>query len=514
MSLSLRKKYLMSLLQASQPSGRLPSGYQEVEYIESSGTQYIRTGVTQAQYLKAVEDWAVVTIDSEARLSGLMNPSSPSCRCVPITIDTNYHTTFGQGGGTSYIDTTVVYDYQKHTFEVDNINRVSKIDGATTSTWSAFSSTTPNNTNYDYTLFGRRLTDVNTVSNFMKAKLYSAKLYKSGTLVRDFVPCYRKSDSEIGLYDLVNDVFYTNQGSGVFTKGQDVIYTPTNAVSFATDSWDVINAEAERISNFYETYGMIPFNTPYRCGDTRSITLSTNEQIQIMIWDMCHDDLTSAYSGGGTKAGITWGMVDCLPNKYPLNTSATNSGGWENCQFRAYTIPSLLMQLPSGLYSVLKNVEKKTSIGSNLSTISTTTDKLFLPSVIELYGVLKRIHNGNEEYAFAGEGTEYQYFKNAPAITSVNNITWPQYKDTGTSISNGQAYLNLKNEVTSSTPNNAYINYYGVKLLGNTSATTDYFTRSPNVGSTVGFCYIAGTSGTVYSRGSNNVAGIVYAGCI
>ena len=38
----------------------------------------------------------------------------------------------------------------------------------------------------------------------------------------DLVPCYRKSDNEIGLYDLVNNQFYTNQGSGTFLKGADV----------------------------------------------------------------------------------------------------------------------------------------------------------------------------------------------------------------------------------------------------------------------------------------------------
>ena len=38
----------------------------------------------------------------------------------------------------------------------------------------------------------------------------------------DFIPCYRNSDGEIGLYDSINDIFYTNQGTGTFTKGPDV----------------------------------------------------------------------------------------------------------------------------------------------------------------------------------------------------------------------------------------------------------------------------------------------------
>ena len=55
------------------------------------------------------------------------------------------------------------------------------------------------------------------------AKLYYAKIYDSSkVLVRDFVPCYRKSDGEIGLYDRVENKFYTNAGTGVFLKGNDV----------------------------------------------------------------------------------------------------------------------------------------------------------------------------------------------------------------------------------------------------------------------------------------------------
>ena len=34
--------------------------------------------------------------------------------------------------------------------------------------------------------------------------------------------CYRKSDNVIGLYDIDNDVFYTNDGTGSFTKGADI----------------------------------------------------------------------------------------------------------------------------------------------------------------------------------------------------------------------------------------------------------------------------------------------------
>lgn len=52
--------------------------------------------------------------------------------------------------------------------------------------------------------------------------MYRCKMYKAGTLIRDFVPV-RNSSGTLGLYDTVNGIFYTNQGSGTFTAGADIV---------------------------------------------------------------------------------------------------------------------------------------------------------------------------------------------------------------------------------------------------------------------------------------------------
>lgn len=44
----------------------------------------------------------------------------------------------------------------------------------------------------------------------------------TGQDVFNLIPCYRKSDNVIGMYDLVADKFYTNEGTGSFIKGSDV----------------------------------------------------------------------------------------------------------------------------------------------------------------------------------------------------------------------------------------------------------------------------------------------------
>lgn len=58
--------------------------------------------------------------------------------------------------------------------------------------------------------------------NGSKMRLYSFKMWNGGTLVRDFIPCYRISDNVAGLYDFINGKFYQNSGTGSFVVGEDV----------------------------------------------------------------------------------------------------------------------------------------------------------------------------------------------------------------------------------------------------------------------------------------------------
>ena len=54
-------------------------------------------------------------------------------------------------------------------------------------------------------------------SSGLSGNLYKLTIKENGVIVRDFIPCYRKSDSKPGLYDIVNKQFYTNAGSGEFS---------------------------------------------------------------------------------------------------------------------------------------------------------------------------------------------------------------------------------------------------------------------------------------------------------
>ena len=49
-----------------------------------------------------------------------------------------------------------------------------------------------------------------------------ARLWQDNILVRDLIPVKRKSDNAICMYDLITDTFFTNAGSGTFIAGPEI----------------------------------------------------------------------------------------------------------------------------------------------------------------------------------------------------------------------------------------------------------------------------------------------------
>jgi hypothetical protein len=58
-----------------------------------------------------------------------------------------------------------------------------------------------------------------TISYFCESRLYSAQISINNVIQRNFLPARRISDGVIGLYDIINNQFYTNAGSGNFIAG-------------------------------------------------------------------------------------------------------------------------------------------------------------------------------------------------------------------------------------------------------------------------------------------------------
>lgn len=196
-------------------------------------------------------------------------------------------------------------------------------------------------------------------------------------------------------------------------------------------SWDNIAAVSK--------FGQAP--NYWKVGDKKNITVNgVTYAAQIIGFD--HDTLTTA-DGSRTKAGITFQLVDCLKTTYSMNGSNTNVNGWRGSTMRTSTMATLLNQLSSDLKSVLKFVNKVTSVGNNSSGLETTSDKLFLLSEIEVFGAT--------QYSYAGEGKQYEYYTAGNStIKKVNGSAddwWERSPYSGTTNgfcsvnSNGDAYI-------------------------------------------------------------------------
>ena len=168
----------------------------------------------------------------------------------------------------------------------------------------------------------------------------------------------------------------------------------------------------------------------WHLGDTRSVDLAAMEAtgvreshraqtIEFEILDFDHDTLTTPV-GSITKALITVDLKDCLrdatvsdtdgvhntENGY-INSTNTNDGGWTSCARRSWCNNVFYNALPSYFKSLVKPVNKLTSMGNQSSIINTDSDYCFLLSEVEIFG--------NITDSKVGEGSQYAWFVNATA---------------------------------------------------------------------------------------------------
>lgn len=203
----------------------LPAEYQQVEYIESTGLQqYINTGVIPTTNTKISLDFTYYGgVNSQWHGFYGVREASPAWFCSFINKD-NYKIAVVyanmDSGGASQVAIEVGKRYNlkndKGTFYLNNVAQSSISTSNTIGTC-----TRP------MYLFGFN-NNGNADTRSLQMRIHRCKFYEGSTPLRDFVPCYRISDNEIGLYDLVNGVFYTNQKAGTtFGKGNDVTETIT-----------------------------------------------------------------------------------------------------------------------------------------------------------------------------------------------------------------------------------------------------------------------------------------------
>lgn len=202
-------------LTPGRPVVNLPKDYIELDYVENDGTQYIDTGIPGDQTTRARGKFYILSNDNAGGVSGFVGygayVSSQDRAFGCFSWDGNLEVNFGY----SYIMTT--------TISVDDIIEIDQNKNVTTIvkngerlndfTFSNVSFTTP----YNLYLMGH-----NGATPFAgKTRCYYFDLFKSGKVIRSFIPAKRVTDSTVGFYELLSDTFYSNSGTGELIAGSE-----------------------------------------------------------------------------------------------------------------------------------------------------------------------------------------------------------------------------------------------------------------------------------------------------
>lgn len=185
---------------------RIPSTYQEVEWLGSSGTQYIKSGVMTNGILKQS------TEIQPSRISARQLSGSDYGWYFGVNADNYYENSAVSTGIMPSLDS---FDHLAMITNYTGSTRTLYVNGSSSISTASIASSSLNKEIYIYRLNA-------STAYYVTAKIKSFKISSNGNLSRYLIPCYRKSDSVAGFYDLVNGGFYTNQGSGTFSVGNDV----------------------------------------------------------------------------------------------------------------------------------------------------------------------------------------------------------------------------------------------------------------------------------------------------
>ena len=206
-----RRRALMSV---AMSNARLPKEYQEVEWVGTNGLQNIAktkidTGAVCTTKPRIVTDY-YHTGQTNASIAEYIAATSGTTIMFRLASG-NLRFTYG-GKSSSYavigVDSPTYYVW----YHIDH-SQATKLDGTTLKNFSVV----------DWSGNTASISIFSGDSGNAAGRFKEFFIYDGTTLVRDLVPCYRKSDSRIGFYDLVGEQFYTNAGdANVLTKGANV----------------------------------------------------------------------------------------------------------------------------------------------------------------------------------------------------------------------------------------------------------------------------------------------------
>ena len=203
----------------------LPSGYQQVEYIVSDGSQYIDTNYLAKGDLKF--EGSVYTTTENREMAIISAEGSSNVAVIEIGFSSTNNRFFVYSSSSTEIIPENDSIYGKKIEFMAKINQNTPYKELKLNN-ELYSSSTNSNADYigkDIILFklGNQY--------YYTGRTYSLNITDNGTLVRDFIPCINNTTNKAGLYDLVEGTFYGNNGSGNLTAGSPSYITSSTKLS-------------------------------------------------------------------------------------------------------------------------------------------------------------------------------------------------------------------------------------------------------------------------------------------
>lgn len=302
----------------------LPSGYTQLSYIESTGTQYIDLNLNWSLYHAIVVDGEILSFDDTVRLVGILD--GQGSYNLMYSMGAWRSSDFGDNfilsvglGNTAPAAFTSSYSSGRHVWSAaltpgTGVGTMTfKIDGLTVDSGEYFSGTT--GSNVSYYLFGSHL--VNSSQSILwqsgNMRIYEAKItnVQTGTVLRHLYPAKRDADGVLGMYDTANDQFYTNAGTGTFVEGP----SPTGTYTVTVTSGGNGTATASPASGV--------------TGTEVTLTATPNTGYELSRWEVLSGGVTitaNKFTIGTADVSIRAVFAPIAPTTYTVTMSTDGHG--------------------------------------------------------------------------------------------------------------------------------------------------------------------------------------------
>ena len=199
----------------AEPSRSLPDGFTAVDYLQSSGTQWIEMGVAPSQNTKAVLKIKINEFTSKgATLIGSRSDLNSTDQFTTYLDDYGgARFLFRMDGQTKTIPWKGLTTNKIYIVTLSGTEMKAELEDGTAAFSETFSVSDFTST-VTMALFRSKGVD----GTYFQGRVYSCKHYNGDELIQDFVPCL-DSEGVPCMYDLVGKMAFYNQGTGSFTWG-------------------------------------------------------------------------------------------------------------------------------------------------------------------------------------------------------------------------------------------------------------------------------------------------------